>query len=166
MKHKNTSIPGAVTTVRLTELIESPADTVALVRRGVALPVSRPGADDGDLLLTTTADAEFQLTHLREAHALLAELLDACGDAALSLLPRALPWARHLPPHELPVMLNELRAALASAVEDPGAVPQLLIEWRHTAEVYADPELLAALTGPFDDSADYGPVPCPGDDLG
>jgi hypothetical protein len=34
----------------------------------------------------------------------------------------------------------------------------MITEWRHTAEVHADPELLAALTR---DSEDHGPVPPP-----
>ncbi len=41
------------------------------------------------------------------------------------------------------------------------SVAQLLVAWRHTAEVYSDPELLNALTR--DHTDDYGPAPDPRD---
>ena len=50
------------------------------------------------------------------------------------------------------------------AVEDLGTkapVAQVIVEWQHTAEVYADPELLAILQR--DHPGDFGPVPPPGD---
>jgi len=37
-------------------------------------------------------------------------------------------------------------------------VVQLITEWRHTAEVHADPALVAILT---QDLGDFGPVPAP-----
>jgi NADPH2:quinone reductase len=53
------------------------------------------------------------------------------------------------------------------AVPAVGAVPVpdgpldlLLTQWRHTAEIHADPELAAALAGPFD-GPDGGLVPRP-----
>jgi hypothetical protein len=38
-------------------------------------------------------------------------------------------------------------------------VAQLFAEWRHTAEVYGDPELHAALIGAHE--GDHGPVTAP-----
>ncbi|MFC3743981.1 hypothetical protein [Paractinoplanes deccanensis] len=43
-------------------------------------------------------------------------------------------------------------------LDTPAPVTQLLTEWRHTAEVYADPTILSALTRGADD---FGPVPEP-----
>jgi len=47
----------------------------------------------------------------------------------------------------------------AAAVGKTAAVSQLLVEWRHTAEVHADPELHRTLTS--QPLADFGPVPRP-----
>jgi hypothetical protein len=49
----------------------------------------------------------------------------------------AYPWARSLPADDQRRFAAELR--------------QLITEWRHTAEVHADPDLLALLTAPVDD---------------
>ncbi|MHC0431281.1 hypothetical protein ACX6XY_13965 [Streptomyces sp. O3] len=47
----------------------------------------------------------------------------------------------------------------ADSVGNSASVAQLLIAWQHTAEVYSDPELLAALTQ--DHHEDYGSTPDP-----
>jgi hypothetical protein len=48
----------------------------------------------------------------------------------------------------------------AAAMNNMVPVSQLLTEWRHTAEVYADPDLHAILTRAH--GGDFGPVPAPG----
>jgi hypothetical protein len=48
---------------------------------------------------------------------------------------------------------------LAAAVNNLAPISQLLVEWRHTAEIYADPELYAILTAAHE--GDHGPVPEP-----
>ncbi|WP_212912900.1 hypothetical protein [Streptomyces sp. TS71-3] len=50
-------------------------------------------------------------------------------------------------------------ARAAQGIDTATPVAQVLVEWRHTAEIYADPELLAELTR--DRDGDAGPVPCP-----
>ncbi|MDD9383083.1 hypothetical protein M8Z33_41855 [Streptomyces sp. ZAF1911] len=71
-------------------------------------------------------------------------------------------WLRYLPAYDMQDFFDELVNALgAPAVPDKtAAVAQLITEWQHTAEVYADPKLKAALTA--DNGEDYGPVPEPG----
>ncbi|HET8684193.1 MAG TPA: hypothetical protein VFM54_20315 [Micromonosporaceae bacterium] len=78
------------------------------------------------------------------------------------MLPAALPWVRFLPDTAIDELAAELVAAayVASLPNSLVPVSQLLAEWRHTAEVYADPELHAMLTRPTED--DFGPVPAPG----
>jgi hypothetical protein len=49
----------------------------------------------------------------------------------------AYPWARSLPVDDQRRFAADLR--------------QLITAWRHTAEVHADPDLLASLTAPVDD---------------
>ncbi|MEV6822957.1 hypothetical protein AB0M72_29845 [Nocardiopsis dassonvillei] len=47
-------------------------------------------------------------------------------------------------------------------LETNAPVLTLVTQWKHTAEVYADPETLEALTRERDPDADFGPVPPPG----
>ncbi len=58
--------------------------------------------------------------------------------------PEALPWTRFLPQEDRRLFHGETRLF---AEEHRGPAPQahVIAEWRHTAEVYADPELLATL---------------------
>lgn len=63
-----------------------------------------------------------------------------------------LSWLQFLPDSAI----EQLRSEVAK-VDSVPALTQLLIEWQHTAEVYADPESHAVLSRPHD--GDYGPVP-------
>ncbi len=47
----------------------------------------------------------------------------------------------------------------AASVDNMSPIAQLLIEWRHTAEVHVDPELHALLSAPRGE--DHGPAPPP-----
>lgn len=70
----------------------------------------------------------------------------------------AFPWADHMPPDERQRCVRELLNVVAAADGGAaafGSVRQVITAWKHTAEVYADPEALQALTGPADD---FGPV--------
>ncbi|WP_234421976.1 MULTISPECIES: hypothetical protein [unclassified Streptomyces] len=51
-------------------------------------------------------------------------------------------------------------ASGAVALDNLAPIALLLTQWRHSAEVYADPALLAILTR--DHEGDLGPVPAPG----
>ncbi|MEV7895888.1 hypothetical protein [Streptomyces cyaneofuscatus] len=59
-------------------------------------------------------------------------------------------------------LISELvtTASGAVALANPAPIALLLTQWRHSAEVYADPALLAILTR--DHEGDLGPVPAPG----
>ncbi len=74
------------------------------------------------------------------------------------VLAAALPWVRILPDEAVDEFASEFVAVarVAVTVKSLAPVAQLLIEWRHTAEVYADPELYATLSQPHD--GDFGPV--------
>jgi hypothetical protein len=96
---------------------------------------------------------------------LLAGVLSQHGGADLvrQALPTVLTWVRFLPPSAVDELAAEFMATVhaAAEVETLAPVSQLLIEWRHTAEIYADPELYAALTQPHE--GDHGPVTAPAD---
>ncbi|MFG2045440.1 hypothetical protein [Dactylosporangium sp. NPDC048998] len=77
------------------------------------------------------------------------------------VLPNAVPWVRFLPAADIDAMAAELVSTTeaAAAIGNTAAVSQLLVEWRHTAEIHADPDLHRALTTrPLDD---FGPVSRP-----
>jgi hypothetical protein len=74
------------------------------------------------------------------------------------VLPQALPWVTFLPTKAVDDLVEELVAALQAAVsiDNLWPVSQLLVEWQHTAEIYADPLLYTAATRVLGD--DDGPV--------
>ena len=91
---------------------------------------------------------------------LLAGLVhDEAGAPVLRrVLARALPWVAFLPDGGTDELVEELVATLRAAIsiDNLWPVSQLLIEWRHTAEIYADPHLHAEATRRL--GADGGPV--------
>ncbi|MEV4238479.1 MULTISPECIES: hypothetical protein [unclassified Nocardia] len=82
------------------------------------------------------------------------------------ILPSALPWTTFLPGSAVEDLLRQLVSTLQASVSIDNLAPvsQLLVEWRHTAEIYADPSLLEAATRKLGD--DGGPVPRPESDQG
>jgi hypothetical protein len=65
-----------------------------------------------------------------------------------------LPWAHFLPETDVRSLAEDL-----SSAKTPEEVAQLLTEWRHTAEIYANPDLHHILTRR--DTGDAGEVPRP-----
>ncbi|MFJ6620116.1 hypothetical protein ACIQOW_21395 [Kitasatospora sp. NPDC091335] len=73
-------------------------------------------------------------------------------------LPEVLSWSSFLPDEDIETLLAELIEAVRNAVTPDKLVPiaLLLTQWKHSAEVYADPALLAVLTR--EPEGDHGPV--------
>jgi hypothetical protein len=74
----------------------------------------------------------------------------------VEIAPEAFPWVRFLPESDVRVFVVELAQTLRRG--SAAQVVQVIAEWRHTAEVHADPHLLATLRQP---ARDCGPVPAP-----
>lgn len=70
------------------------------------------------------------------------------------------PWVCFLPTEDVRAFVLELVDPLraADSLENFAPVAQVITEWRHTAEVHADPELAARIRQGDDD---YGAVPKP-----
>jgi hypothetical protein len=71
------------------------------------------------------------------------------------------PWVRFLTADDRMTFVQELIEVM-DASEDlgsPAPVLQLITEWRHTAQIYADPELLETLRSEVVEN--FGAVPAP-----
>lgn len=73
---------------------------------------------------------------------------------------KTFPWARFLPDRDRITFASELAEVIegASQVNQPGAIDQLVEQWRGTAEVWADPSALERL---HREPEDGGLVPRP-----
>jgi hypothetical protein len=147
--------------VPFTELIQHPTRTTRRLAGNRALRLRR--RDAGDLVLMSADRAEQEGEVVDLTARLLAGVLAESGGAELvrHALPAALPWIRFLPDAAVDELAAELVATVhaAAALNNMVPVSQLLTEWRHTAEVYADPDLRTILTQSHD--GDFGPVPAP-----
>ncbi|MFD4231373.1 hypothetical protein [Streptomyces sp. NPDC058545] len=142
--------------IGLSDLLNRPKATLATLRGDRRIVLRRRGAED--LVLTTAAHAEQDREVMGVMRRMFLEMMRTPGGRSLVLdvLPAAFPWARYLPAHEVREYSVELVGALGAATEldNTADVAQLITEWRHTAEVHADPELYAALT--TDSGEDFG----------
>ena len=81
----------------------------------------------------------------------LLESLRRAEDVAVirQSLPDALPWVTFLPEADFEAFVTQLVTVTQEAAELGNLAPVavLLTQWRHSAEVYADPLLLEILTG-------------------
>jgi hypothetical protein len=95
-----------------------------------------------------------------EALGTLAEILRSAQLAGYlpPLLRQAIPWAKPLPDGELQQFVSDLADAAAGSNRAPERLAEVHRRWLATAEAYADPAILAALTA---EPADLGPVPEP-----
>jgi hypothetical protein len=93
---------------------------------------------------------------------LLASLVRTGNIEALrQALPDALPWSVFLPAEDTELLLTQLvdTARGAATLDNLAPIALLLTQWRHSAEIYADPALLDILTREPD--GDLGSVPLP-----
>lgn len=147
--------------VPFTELIQHPTRTTRRLAGTRALRLRRRDAGDLVLMSADRARQEGEVVDLT-ARLLAGVLAEGNGASLLRrILPAALPWVRFLPDAAVDELAGELVATVhaAASLNNLAPVSQLLAEWRHTAEVYADPELHAILTHAHGD--DFGSVPAP-----
>ena len=159
-------------------------DTFTVTDAQYAAALRDQQIDRARRLWLVTADPDEEPLEVTVAPAGLAEQSELMAHAALALLEHVLrtkptktevqailaaawPWTSHLPEHDVIALVDELGALLLGQRSTPkrdAAARQLLIEWEHTAEVWADPELRERLAGPL--SLDGAPVLRPGDEAG
>jgi hypothetical protein len=151
--------------VNFSDLLQRPNETVEKLKssRRRALRVHRRGSED-DLVLTTvdrvTEEAELSEVTVRVLRAVMSNPV-LRSQYLLDIRPQVFPWVMFLPPEDRIGFAQELIDVMdASArLAVPAPVLTLIAQWRNTAEVWADPELLAILRSPRE--GDLGPVPKP-----
>lgn len=146
--------------VPFSDLLHRPAVTVGFLDRVRALRLRRRDAGDLALMRVEQLDSEGVVVDFTAR--LLAGLVRRVDrNAVREVLPDALPWVVFLPEEDVDEFLTELVAVVqgAATLHNLAPVATLLAQWRHTAEVHADPALLNLLTG--EPEGDLGPVPAP-----
>lgn len=146
--------------VPFSELLHHPAVTTRRLESVRALRLRRRDAED--LALMRVDQMERDATVVDFTARLLAGLVRTGNIEALrQALPEALPWTTFLPPEDVDTMISELvdTASGAVALDNLAPIALLLTQWRHSAEIYADPDLFAILTR--EPEGDLGPVPPP-----
>ncbi len=151
--------------VTFTDLLQRPTETVEKLKssRRRALRVHRRGTED-DLVLTTASRSAQDDQLVEVATRLLRAIMSdpvVRSSHLLDLLPQVFPWLRFLPAGDRIEFVRELIAVWDAShdVDSPAPVLQLITEWRNTAQVYADPELLKVLRSEVIEDA--GPVSAP-----
>ena len=151
--------------VNFSDLLQRPNETVEKLKasRRRALRVHRRGSED-DLVLTTVAreaeEHEVADLTVRVLRAVMGNPV-LRSQILLDILPQIFPWTKFLPPDGQIEFAQEL-VDMMEATADLGVLAPVLLlidQWRNTAEIYADPELLAILSSPR--GGDFGPVPRP-----
>jgi hypothetical protein len=150
--------------VTWSDLLQQPRDTVAKLEQGGERALRVHRRDGEDLVLTTAARATQDHEMVGIAVRLLVAIMNDPATRSrhlIDLLPKVFPWVRFLPDDDAIRFVQELVDVMSASeeLETPAPVLQVVTEWRHTAEVHADPELAAALRRGTTD--DLGPVPAP-----
>jgi hypothetical protein len=146
--------------VPFSELLHHPAATAERLDAVRALRLRRRDADDLALMRIEQLERDESVVYFTAR--LLAGLVRAENVAVIrKLLPDALPWVTFLPEADFDAFVTELVAVAQGATELGNLAPVavLLSQWRHSAEVFADPVLLEILTR--EPEGDLGPVPAP-----
>jgi hypothetical protein len=158
-------VSAAASEINFSDLSNKPADSVRKLHESPdqTLLVRRRG-DEEDLVLTTASRAnevrEVVYTTTTLFIALMQQHAEVRG-LVTDVMPKAFPWVRFLPREDMRAFVGDLVETLeaANSLGTPAPVTQLIAQWRHTAEVYADPRLLTILR---QDVEDLGDVPMPG----
>jgi hypothetical protein len=151
----------AVTEATFSDLINKPKATLEPLTSSYSHSIRLRRRDDVDLMVITATRYEQEHVVMGVAARLFSALvLHRDAESMFELLPEVFPWVTFLPVDDRRQFLDEFVATLRAAedLDLLAPVAQLITEWRHTAEVFADPTLLAVLRR---DAADLGSVPAP-----
>jgi hypothetical protein len=148
--------------VAFSDLINKPVATIRRLLYARRLRLVRRDAEDLVLISAATYDQHTVVVHaVTLMIASLARRREHLGATVDNIVADGFPWTRFLPPNEVREFTKELTETLqaADSIDNLTPVSELIAQWRHTAEIYADPDLYAVLAS--DSDTDYGPVPEP-----
>jgi hypothetical protein len=144
------------------DLINKPKDTIERMVRASAGLLRLRRRNDEDLVLTTASAHDQDHAVVSTASRLLTALSreESGRHLVVNVLPEVFPWVHFLPADDVRLFGEELVTTLHAAADLDTFAPvaHLIIEWRHTAEVHADPTLRGVLRQP---AQDVGSVPEP-----
>lgn len=138
---------------QFSDLLRRPKEVTDELEEGDVLLRRR---DEPDLRLTR-ADREVQRADTFAAIGRALRNLAVHSPAALSdALADAFPWVEFLPAADRRRFIDEFSRVVsaAAAVDNFDALSQLLLEWRATAEIHADPKLARRLRRALDAAGD------------
>jgi hypothetical protein len=146
-------------TVSFSDLSKNSKRVADTVERAQRVHVTRR---DGEDLYLTTERHDRQREETAEVTARLLAALIGSDDgvrAVRQALPAVFPWTRHLAAGEVREFIVDLIDATRDVVDlDVHAgLHRVIVEWRATARVLADPELAAELSSPLP-GEDHGEV--------
>jgi hypothetical protein len=147
------------TEVHWSELQRDPRGVAALADRG---DVRVRGRDGAPLLLVREDRAHAAADGaLAAARALRSALVHLDVEGAHAALAEEFPWADLLPVDDRRRFAIDFARAVQASAElgQWDVLSQVLVEWRATAAIHADPSLAAELSRPVGD--DLGPIPAP-----
>ncbi|MEJ2856769.1 MULTISPECIES: hypothetical protein [unclassified Saccharothrix] len=150
--------------VPFSDLINKPKDTVAKLKQAPGERLRLRRRDDEDLVLTTASRAARTPASDSVATRMFVAMMQrdpGVRTLVTEVVPEVFPWVRYLPTESVREFVVELVEALRATddLDTKAPVDVVIAAWKHTAEVYADPELLKALTQA--EHGDFGPVPPP-----
>lgn len=150
--------------VPFSELIQHPKATVGKLAETNRRRLRLARRDGEDLILESAERADTEAAAMSTTTRLFVSLMkhDDGARALLLALPEVFPWVRFLPAKEVREFLIELveTANACAELDNMAPLEPVVVAWRRTAEIHADPELHRALTEPHD-GTDHGPVPAP-----
>jgi hypothetical protein len=146
--------------VQWSDLARDPKSVAALTDQGDVRVKRRDGAD---LVLTRQDRVASAEEGILTATRTLRRAFELAPEAIERVLLDEFPWLDQLPREALPEFAAEfVRASRAAA--DLGrweVLAQTLREWKATAAIYTDPDLVEQLTRPLDDEGEFVPAPPP-----
>jgi hypothetical protein len=149
-------------TVSFSDLSKNSKRVAETVERAQRVHVTRR---DGEDLYLTTERHDRQREETADVTTRLFTAListDEGARAVLLALPEVFPWVRHLSPAEVREFVVDLVDAIRDAadLDVHSNLHRIIVEWRATARILADPELAAQAAAPLPDD-DHGEVPAP-----
>ncbi|MYS79453.1 prevent-host-death family protein [Streptomyces sp. SID5474] len=149
-------------TVAFSDLSKNSKRVAETVEQAQRVHVTR--RDGEDLYLTTERHDRQREETADVTSRLFAALIgtDEGARAVLLALPTVFPWIRHLSADEVREFVVDLVDATRDVAELDvhSTLHRVIVEWRATARILADPELAALLTEPLQDE-DHGEVLAP-----